>query len=58
MMSRISDAINLFLLRTGERIDALSPVGKTILVVILILLSLWAARLGIIGHGGRFGRFR
>ncbi len=50
MLSRINDALNLLLLRTGERIEDLSSFGKAILVVALFALLMLGVQFGIIPH--------
>jgi hypothetical protein len=52
-MSRISDAISLFLMRTFQRIAELSPMGKIILAIIFILLGCWGVHLGLLPHDRR-----
>ncbi len=50
MPSRINNAIILLLLRTNERIQALSPIGQALLEVGLLLLMVVLALLTI--HSG------
>ena len=55
MLSRISDAMNLQLLRLGEWISDLSPGGRRLLFAAAVGLLLLAARFGLIP--GRRGRY-
>ena len=48
MLTRISDALNLQLLKTGEWIGDLSPIGKVLLGAALFGLLSLAAHFGLI----------
>jgi hypothetical protein len=52
MFERISQSINLFLLRAGEWIDGLSPFAKKMLFVAIVALLAIGARLGLIPSRG------
>ncbi len=54
MLNRIYDAINLLLLRTGERLEELSSFGRAMLGVALVVLLALAAHFGLLPRRHHF----
>lgn len=48
MFTRINDAAMLLLLRVKERVSELSPIGKMMLVVMLLLVLCTLTKLGLL----------